>query len=182
MERITKENFKSIGYHVPIKGYEGLYEICENGKVLSFKRRPSILKQVLSVYYKVGLTKEGKQKFHPIHRLLAIAFIPNPLNKPCINHIDGNKLNNDLSNLEWCTHSENAIHAFKLGLNKVTDETKKKMSEAKKGSTPWNKGIRQKPPTHGTMYEYNKGCRCDKCKQCNTEYCRNKRKSNTPQP
>ena len=175
MERITKYNFNTIGYHVPIKGYEGLYEISKNGKVLSFKRRPAILKQYKGRYYKVGLTKDGIQKHFFVHRLLAIAFIPNPHNKPYVNHIDGNKLNNSLDNLEWCTASENAIHAFKLGLNKVTDETRKKMSKAKKGCTPWNKGKRQKPPTHGTMYEYNKGCRCIKCKKRNTDYYRSKR-------
>ena len=52
------------------------------------------------------------------HRIVANTFIPNPLNKPCINHIDGNKNNNNISNLEWCTHSENTIHAYKTGLEK----------------------------------------------------------------
>lgn len=185
MERITKDNIKSIGYLKPIKGYEGMYEISKNGKVLSFKRNPAILSQYKSDYYKVGLTKDGVQKFFAVHRLLAIAFIPNPENKPCINHIDGDKYNNSLDNLEWVTHSENTIHAFKFGLSKVTDETKAKMSKAKKGLIPWNKGKRLKPPTHGTMTEYNYGCRCDKCKKCNTDYCRTKRerkKLNTNQP
>lgn len=53
-----------------------------------------------------------------VHRLIAIEFIPNPLNKPCINHLDGNKLNNAIDNLEWCTRAENNKHAAKLGLTK----------------------------------------------------------------
>ena len=101
-------------------------------------------------YKMIGLNKDKKQTPHSIHRLLAIHFIPNPDNKPQVNHIDGDKFNNDLSNLKWVTCSENLKHAFKLGLSKpqwsgkkLSKETRRKMSEAKKGSTPWNKGLKQ---------------------------------------
>ena len=57
-------------------------------------------------------------KPYRVHRLVAEAFIPNTENKPCINHKDGNKQNNNADNLEWCTHSENTIHSFKNGLQK----------------------------------------------------------------
>ena len=57
-------------------------------------------------------------KHYRVHRLVAEAFIPNPNNLPCVNHIDGNKQNNSIDNLEWCTYSENIIHSFKNGLQK----------------------------------------------------------------
>jgi len=59
-----------------------------------------------------------RRKTHMIHRLVAQAFIPNPDNKPCVNHIDGNKLNNQVSNLEWCSIQENNLHARQTGLHK----------------------------------------------------------------
>lgn len=67
-------------------------------------------------YLTTVLTMDGKRYTVAIHRLVAIAFIPNPLNLPEVNHINGNKLKNDTSNLEWTTHQDNMIHANKTGL------------------------------------------------------------------
>lgn len=71
----------------------------------------------------VMIRHKGKQKTVRIHRLLAIMFIPNPFKKPHVNHIDGNKENYALENLEWCTRSENMKHAYKIGLKKPTDNS-----------------------------------------------------------
>lgn len=106
-----------------ISGYEGLYEISNFGYVKSFCKKTggSIIKNILGQngYYKVNLMKRGKRKQPYIHRLVAQAFIPNPENKPEVNHIDGNKLNNHVSNLEWCTSKENSLHCLSNSLQKV---------------------------------------------------------------
>lgn len=110
-----KEEWKDI------ENYEGLYEISSLGRVKrTFKKSFNFLKPQYNRYgYQIySLTKQGKTKKHTTHRLIAKAFIPNPLNKPEVNHIDGNKKNNNIKNLEWATSSENRIHAYKNGLNK----------------------------------------------------------------
>ena len=113
-----------------IEGYEGLYQVstCGNVKSLPKVRRNGtgtyIQKERLlkpsntsTGYKKVELCKDGKRKGFKVHRLVAIAFIPNPDNKPEVNHIDGNKINNNIDNLEWVTSSENSVHAYETGLN-----------------------------------------------------------------
>lgn len=70
-------------------------------------------------YANITLIKNGNKFKTVIHRLVAKAFIPNPENKPEVNHINGNKRDNRLDNLEWCTSSENRKHAFKIGLAKA---------------------------------------------------------------
>lgn len=107
---------------INIIGYEGKYQISNKGNVKSIymNGKELILKHVLAgpknkLYWNVSL---GRGNTFKIHRLLAIHFIPNPDNKPCINHIDGDKLNNDLSNLEWCTYKENNKHAWDNRLQK----------------------------------------------------------------
>jgi hypothetical protein len=69
-------------------------------------------------YLAVRICRDRKTKILYVHRLVAESFIPNPLNKPVVNHIDGDKKNNDVSNLEWSTYSENLQHAYDLGLRK----------------------------------------------------------------
>ena len=118
-----------------IKGYNNKYYITREGKVyISNYRNTGLAKEmkprIIAGYYALGLeapesnSKHRIQKIHKIHRLLAEHFIPNPYNKPCINHKDGNKLNNSLDNLEWVTISENTRHAYanKLERNWWTKE------------------------------------------------------------
>lgn len=93
---------------VPVKGYEGLYLISQNGDIYSLATNKIMSSHYLSNGYKqLRLTKDKVHKHKLVHRLLAEAFIPNPENKPCIDHIDGNPRNNSLSNLRWCTYKEN---------------------------------------------------------------------------
>jgi hypothetical protein len=107
--------------------YTGLYKISNLGRVKSlvgfngcikkyFKRELILIPRISHLYYAVNLSKNKKRKTYTIHRLVTIAFIPNPKNKPQVNHIDGNKLNNKVDNLEWCTRIENSRHAWRMGL------------------------------------------------------------------
>ena len=104
-----------------VAGYEGLYQVSNCGRVKSFQKdKIKILKSSVSPfgYLRVVLCKDFNKKNRFVHVLVAQAFIPNPDNKPQVNHIDGNKKNNHVSNLEWMTRSENIIHAFANGLSK----------------------------------------------------------------
>lgn len=105
-----------------IKGFEECegYVIYSNGDIVSYKRNvPKIIKGYKNTkgYLLIDLSREKRAV--KIHRLIAFAFIPNIDNKPQVNHKDGNKLNNCVDNLEWCTNSENQKHAVKNGLKRI---------------------------------------------------------------
>lgn len=103
-----------------IAGYEGLYQASNLGDIKSlFRYKITLTPSVRKGYYIVGLYKNKKHKTFNVHRLIASAFIDNEYNKSQINHKDGNKLNNNASNLEWCTPKENTIHSIKTGLKKT---------------------------------------------------------------
>jgi len=107
-----------------IKDYEGLYQVSNLGRIKSLKRKvfhisgertvnERILKQNdCTRYLCLFLSKDGKMKKFTVHRLIAETFIENKEFKPCVNHIDGNTKNNKVSNLEWCTYSENELHSY----------------------------------------------------------------------
>lgn len=105
-----------------IPGYEGYYQINESGAVKSLNhyrdnkgyRILKAHKHYKTGYMQVHLFKSTVHSFWQLHRLMAITFIPNPDNKPHINHKDGNRTNNSIDNLEWVTSSENHIHAYKV--------------------------------------------------------------------
>lgn len=116
-----------------IQGYEGLYRISYSGVVRSVAKtvitgNGGRIKRFLpeadlkpypnpkDEYLYVKLCKNGKYRSFKIHRLVGIAFKPNPFNLPEINHLDGDKLNNHGDNLEWSTHINNVRHAFRTGL------------------------------------------------------------------
>lgn len=114
-----------------IPGFEGRYYASTDGRIFSYSKqwyggingkslltragcehRPHVCKGYLRVNFRI----EKKLKHFFLHILIARTFIPNPLNKPQVNHKDGNKWNNNYSNLEWATVSENMLHAFRTGL------------------------------------------------------------------
>lgn len=101
------------------------YFATPDGQIVSYKtgkRHVLIGGSCNSGYRGVLLRKNGKTIRRNVHRLIAITFIDNPHNLPSVNHVDGNKKNNDVSNLQWCTASENMKHAFQTGLNTVSKD------------------------------------------------------------
>lgn len=124
IENLDGEVWKSI------VGYEERYEVSNKGRVKGLERititkkyEPhEIPSKILygnraTEYNRITLFKNGKRESWQVHRLVCRAFHENPDNKPCVNHIDGDKWNNNEWNLEWCTHKENSIHAYKIGLS-----------------------------------------------------------------
>ena len=92
------------------------YLCNEKGEIYSLLRNKILKGRSLKGYKRVALMKDGKTIDVLVHRLIAQTFLPNPENKPYINHIDGDKTNNSVSNLEWCTQKENVQHAIETGL------------------------------------------------------------------
>lgn len=109
-----------------VVGYEGVYKVSNTGLVkrvanirgVNLKYRSNYFLKPLDNgkgYLRIKLTNNGKSKRVMLHRIVAEAFIKNPLNKKCVNHINHIRTDNRIENLEWCTHSENTLHAVKHG-------------------------------------------------------------------
>jgi hypothetical protein len=117
-----------------VTGYED-YEVFEDGAVLSYKHsEPHWLRPAPTSrgYLQVVLCRGGKRRSCFVHRLVAEAFVPNPENKPEVNHKDGNKLNNDAENLEWVTRGENYLHAHLTGLRPAAKLTPAQVAEIRR--------------------------------------------------
>ncbi len=141
-----------------INGYDGLYEVSNYGRVRSLDhydclgrlQRGRVLKPQRDgkgLYLHIGLWKDGKSKPRNIHRLVAEAFIPNPNNLPEVNHKDENKLNNSVSNLEWCDHKYNNNYGSKVNYYKGSKNPQAKLTteqiiDIRKQYVPYSK-------THG---------------------------------
>ena len=109
-----------------IPGWEGLYQASNFGRIRSVDRYDRLGRFHKGVirqpgdngkgYLVLPLKKDGRQTMTSVHRLVASTFLPNPNKLRDVNHIDGNKKNNRVDNLEWCSHRDNDLHAFKIGL------------------------------------------------------------------
>lgn len=160
----------------PVEGYS-LYEVSNLGRVRNARTgkvlTPAICKT--TGYAKVNLWNYGYDKTHSVHRLVAEAFIPNPENKRLVNHIDCNKTNNRVSNLEWATDSENMKHAFANGLCENTRKaayiqqqilstkprTQRQIEAARENITRTNK----RPKTEKQLETSIKNVTSERCKQ-----------------
>ena len=161
-EAVAKEEDCMSEIWKDIEGYEGLYQVSNRGRVKSLERivmrkngRPYSVPELIKErqidhkgYDRIGLNKNGKKKRFFVHRLALQAFNPSSDETLEVNHIDGNKLNNNVENLEWVTSSENSIHAFKNNLHNHQGERNTNASitdsEAKEIKKLKGKGLTQK--------------------------------------
>jgi len=127
-----------------IDGYVGYYQISNYGKIKNIKTnkiiKGSIVKSGRTSYNQVELYKDTVHKTKQVHRLVTIAFIPNPHNKPQVNHLDSNGLNNHHSNLEWSTQKENMKHGYEDG-NVSENIESMKISNIARSKNKWDKNI-----------------------------------------
>ena len=121
-----------------VVGYEGIYKVSNLGNVkrigkihlCNYKYQNGYLLKSLDNgkgYLRIKLSNKGISKRVMLHRIIAEAFIKNPNNYPYVNHIDGNKKNNNIKNLEWCTQSHNCLHSVKMGTWGALSNNRKKL-------------------------------------------------------
>lgn len=168
-----------------VKGYEGLYLVSNTGLVKSLFRYKKILKPNITKngYATVELFKKGNSKRICVHRLVAEAFLQNPKKLPQVNHKDENKLNNNVSNLEWCTakYNMNYGEAAKTRHSKIDYSTKKRKETARKNGKAVNKAIVQLSKDNCIIAEYENIKKASVKLKINashiSETCKGKRKS-----
>ena len=150
-----------------IQNYEGLYKITQDGRVWNCNLfRFLSPRQSVNGYLRIGLTKNGVKTTYSIHRLVAETFIPNPNHLPQVNHIDENKLNNNINNLEWCDYLYNNTYGtriervVKTNKNRTpvkcieTNEIYASQGQAARSIGRYNAPIGYACKTGGTAYGY----------------------------
>jgi hypothetical protein len=103
---VEKEHWRGI------PNYTGIYEASSLGRIRNVKTGRILKPEYVRGYFRNTLSKDNIQERFQTHRLVALCFIENPKNKPCVNHVDGVKTNNAVENLDWCTYSENERHSY----------------------------------------------------------------------
>lgn len=119
--RIQSASDRSEEIWLPIRGYEGLYEVSDRGRIRN-NENLIMSKHINKGYEGIGLSKDGVKKTEKVHRLVAEAFLNNPSNLPEINHKDENRANNDVDNLEWCDSKYNANYGSRSLKNAIAHE------------------------------------------------------------
>jgi hypothetical protein len=116
---------------LPIKNYEGLYEVSEKGDIINIKKNKVLSNVATGRYFVVLLYRNNKRKMYNVHRLVAEAFCEKKEGKTQVNHIDLDKSNNHYSNLEWVSPKENIMHFISSKKYKPRIHTEKQKQEAK---------------------------------------------------
>lgn len=128
-----------------IKGYENLYMINKNGDIYSCKYKKNLKQNICgSNYYYVSLRKNGRSKKHKVHRLVLSQWIPNVDNKPHIDHIDRNKINNCLTNLRWTTCQENSHNKANYFKNLTPEQLEERINKRKEMSKEYRRRYKEK--------------------------------------
>jgi len=162
LSHIVAEKWKEIA------GYEGFYDVSNFGRVKSLARKYSRKERYMKVhkcgtkYLYAMLSRNNKTKSYRVHRLVAIAFLPNSKNVSDVNHLDGDPTNNAIENLEWCTRKENIRHSVEMGLHpvgerngsaKLTGKQVKKIRELREGGMEVNAITKLFPVTKHTIHK-----------------------------
>lgn len=144
-----------------IVGTNRKYKVSTLGRVKSLqgKNEKLMLPYTSKGYVRIKLVVNGRRRAFQMHQLVATAFIPNPQNKPEVNHIDGDKNNNTKKNLEWNTRSENMLHVYKTGLNSSVGEnhhnsklTQKNVDEIRTKYVPRKCTMKELGEMYGVRY------------------------------
>lgn len=158
-----------------LKNFEELYRINRRGEIWSCHSNKIMSPTNEKGYLRISLTKNGERKLYRIHRLLAIQYIPNPDNLPEIDHIDRNKLNNDLSNLRWCSRFVNANNRSSCISLMTEEEQQKRIDDRREYKRVWAEkkaranGIKPKGPNITNTTEYKNEWRKNKINNMNDE-------------